>query len=120
MEQEQQFKDRLKSIRQKQDMNQTELAFAAKLTPSAISQFESGSRLPSYRCLVKLSKGLDVTIDYLIGRAEYNFMDILKDPRAREIADGWHDLSIYHQQALLFLFEFIASKQGDVSMPAPA
>ena len=115
---EQQFKDRLKSIRQEQDMNQTELAFAAKLTPAAISQFESGLKMPSHKSLMKLSKGLNVTVDYLIGRIEYNFLDLLKDPRAREIADGWNDLSIYHQQALLFLFEFIASRQGDVSVPA--
>ena len=109
---EQQFKDRLKSIRKEQEMTQTELAFAAKLTPAAISQFESGAKLPNHSSLIKLSKGLDVTIDYLIGRKEYDMEFLLKDPRAREIADGWNDLSLYDQHALIKQFEFIASRDG--------
>ena len=115
---EQQFKDRLKSIREEQEMTQAELACAAELTGPAISQFESGVKLPNHSSLIKLSKGLDVTIDYLIGKKEYDVDIILKDSRAREIADGWHDLSPYHQQALLLQFEFISSRQGDVRMPA--
>ena len=115
---EQQFKDRLKSTREAQEMTQAELAYAAKLTSASISQFESGVKMPNYRSLIKLSKGLDVTIDYLIGKKEYDVEIILKDPRVREIADGWNDLSKYSQQALLLQFEFIASRQGDVRMPA--
>ncbi len=59
--------NRIKNQRTKLRITQTELARAARLTPAAISQFESGARKPSFDALSKLAKALKVTTDYLLG-----------------------------------------------------
>jgi transcriptional regulator with XRE-family HTH domain len=51
-------------------MNQEELAKKAGLQPAAISHFETGSRKPSFDNLRKLAQALEVTTDYLLGKAD--------------------------------------------------
>ncbi|WP_353010850.1 helix-turn-helix domain-containing protein [Ruegeria sp. SCP10] len=63
------FGDRLRSAREKRQLNQTELAKLAKLQPSAIGHFESGRRKPSFANIRALSKALNVTSDFLLGRS---------------------------------------------------
>jgi len=59
--------ERLKQARIKAGMNQSELARLAKLTPSAISQIESGlSKKPDAINLLKIARALGVTPDWLI------------------------------------------------------
>lgn len=64
------FKERLKSARQLREMNQTDLAAKSGLPPSSVSHFESGTRKPSFENLKRLATALNVTTDYLLGRAE--------------------------------------------------
>lgn len=63
------FKERLKSSRQLRDLSQTDLASKAGLPPSSVSHFESGTRKPSFENLKRLATALNVTTDYLLGRA---------------------------------------------------
>ena len=46
--------DRIRNRRMGLNITQTQLAKSAKLTPAAISQFESGARKPSFDALSKL------------------------------------------------------------------
>ncbi len=64
------FPDRLRSAREYRGLNQAELAQKARMQPSAISHFETGSRKPSFDNLRILADSLDVTTDYLLGRVE--------------------------------------------------
>jgi transcriptional regulator with XRE-family HTH domain len=64
------FQARLKEAREARGLNQQQLAEAAKLPPSSISHFESGSRKPSFDNLRRLAAALDVTTDYLLGRVD--------------------------------------------------
>lgn len=64
------FTQRLLDARRLRDLNQEELAKRAGLKPSAISHFETGSRKPSFDNLRRLSDALEVTTDYLLGRAD--------------------------------------------------
>ena len=64
------FKERLKAARELRNLSQSELAEKAKLQPSAISHFETGTRSPSFDNLKRLADALDVTTDYLVGRSE--------------------------------------------------
>src|SRR5271168_618149 len=64
------FSDRLRSAREKRDLNQADLAKRAGLQVSAISHFETGTRKPSFDNLRRLADALDVTTDYLLGRAK--------------------------------------------------
>lgn len=61
------FAKRLKKIREDKKLNQSELGEISNLAPSAISQFESNLREPSATSLIKLSKALNISADYLLG-----------------------------------------------------
>ena len=63
------FGARLRTARESRDLNQTELAKVAGLQPAAIGHFESGRRKPSFANIRALAKALDVSSDYLLGRA---------------------------------------------------
>lgn len=64
------FPDRLRTAREYRGLNQGELAKKAGMQPSAISHFETGTRKPSFDNLRILADTLDVSTDYLLGRAE--------------------------------------------------
>jgi len=67
------FPGRLREARQLRKLSQHELAARAKVTPSIISHFETGSRKPSLHNFRQLADALDVTTDYLIGRTTDTF-----------------------------------------------
>lgn len=64
------FAERLKQARELRALSQTQLATNAGLPPSSVSHFEAGARKPSLDNLKRLSVALNVTTDYLLGRAE--------------------------------------------------
>lgn len=63
------FGSRLRAARESRELNQTELARVSGLQPAAIGHFESGRRKPSFANIRALAKALDVSSDYLLGRA---------------------------------------------------
>ena len=64
------FAKRLLETRNKLDLSQEELAKRAKLQPTAVSHFETGTRKPSFDNLRRLADALEVTSDYLLGRTD--------------------------------------------------
>lgn len=64
------FRERLKAARALRGLNQTDLAAKVGLPPSSMSHFESGTRKPSFENLKRLATALNVTTDYLLGRAD--------------------------------------------------
>src|SRR5271170_3750901 len=64
------FPLRLRQARELRDLNQGALAEKAGMQASAISHFETGTRKPSFDNLRRLADALDVTTDYLLGRAK--------------------------------------------------
>lgn len=69
------FAQRLEELRDERGWNQSDLAEKAGLTPSAISQFESGGREPRFSSIVKLAHALEVSPAYLAGLEEYETQD---------------------------------------------
>ena len=61
------FNVRLKQLRQKHKLTQSELADILGLKPTAISNYESKRNEPSFDKLIALSKCFDVSCDYLLG-----------------------------------------------------
>jgi len=61
------FNVRLKQLRQKNKLTQSELADILGLKPTAISNYESKRNEPSFDKLIALSKHFDVSCDYLLG-----------------------------------------------------
>lgn len=102
--------NRIKNRRTKLNITQTGLAKAAKLTPAAISQFESGARKPSFDALSKLAKSLKVTTDYLLGMKQSGYDNILADPKVSVMFRGIMDLSEQDKQTMLEFYEFLKTK----------
>ena len=59
--------DKIKELRIKLNLSQTQLAKLTKLKPPAICQYEKGKRIPGYDALRALSIVLNVPIESLIG-----------------------------------------------------
>lgn len=57
---------RIKKLRKKYKLTQTELANQVGVTKSTIAAYENDSRLPSYEVLIKMADVFKVTIDSLL------------------------------------------------------
>lgn len=64
------FGARLRAAREQRKLNQTELGKLAGLQPAAIGHFEADRRKPSFANIRALAKALNISSDYLLGRAE--------------------------------------------------
>jgi transcriptional regulator with XRE-family HTH domain len=60
------FGERLKDLRTERKMSQTELADLVGLRYAHVSRYENGGSRPSADMLMKLSKALNVSTDYLL------------------------------------------------------
>ena len=62
--------ERLKELRLKKNIKQSELGKIVGLSDNAISDIERGYRLTSIEKLAALADYFDVSVDYLIGRTD--------------------------------------------------
>jgi len=107
--------DRIKNRRNALKLTQTVLAQEAELTSAAISQFESGARKPSFDALSKLASALRVTTDYLLGKRELSYEDILADPKVSVMFRGMMELSEKDKKAMLDFYAFLKSREENDS-----
>ena len=101
---------RIKLRRRELNLTQTELAKVANLTPAAISQFESGARKPSFKTLSSLSDALKVTTDYLLGKTEKSYDDLLADPKISAMFRGMMEFTEKDKETLYEFYEFLKTK----------
>jgi transcriptional regulator with XRE-family HTH domain len=85
------FRERLKAARELRGLSQSQLATNAELPPSSVSHFEAGARKPSFENLKRLAGALDVTTDYLLGRADTPNADGTVGRLHRDIHNLSHD-----------------------------
>lgn len=64
------FKQRLKQLRKKNNLTQSQLADRLGLQSAAISKYETGQTEPSLAMLVVMAKLFQVSIDYLVGYSD--------------------------------------------------
>ena len=100
----------IKRRRLELEMTQTQLAANASLTPAAISQFESGTRKPSFNTLSSLADALKVTTDYLLGKRKQNYDDLLADPQMGLMFRGLMNLPEKDKEIMLEFYQFLKSK----------
>ena len=67
------FKERLKEVRLKRGLTQTQLANIIGSQSSEISKLELGKVKPTYKTALKLVHALDVSYDYLFGRDDLSY-----------------------------------------------
>ena len=101
---------RIKKRRADLEMTQTQLAKSARLTPAAISQFESGARKPSFDTLSSLADALKVTTDYLLGKKKQGYDDLLADPKVSVMFRGIMELSERDKATMFEFYEFLKNK----------
>ena len=66
------MKNRIKDLREDADMRQIDLANAVGIDQRTISNYETGKTYPDSFALIKLADYFNVSIDYLVGRTDYN------------------------------------------------
>jgi transcriptional regulator with XRE-family HTH domain len=81
------FARRVKAARDRQKLTQTELATRSELTAAAISQIESGDRIPAFKTIVALARALGTTPNDLMGMEEEQL-----DPSLQELKGLFRDL----------------------------
>ena len=62
---------RLKELRKSKHISQLKLSLDLNMNQNSISRYENGEREADYATLIKFADYFDVSVDYLLGRAEY-------------------------------------------------
>ena len=112
------FSIRLKQLRQKNKMTQSDLAKVLGLKPTAISNYESERNEPSFDKLIALSKCFDVTIDYLLGVSD-TYLPVggeVLDRNIVEFYDLYQQLTLESEAELKRFAEYLLFKQGSQSI----
>ncbi len=65
------FIKRLKELRKDKKLTQVQLAKAVGQSPSAISCWEKGTRIPNAKAIITLARFFEVTTDYLLGESDF-------------------------------------------------
>lgn len=94
-------------------LSQAELAAKAGLQPAAISHFETGARRPSFDNLQRLAAALDVSTDYLLGRADSPEPVASTDPAFKD----YQRLSEHDRQMVQTMIAHMSQRQGSGSEP---
>lgn len=70
--------ENVRALRDERNLSQGQLAEKIGVTRATIATYESGNRLPSLFKLIRLSRALGVTTDYLLGvsKAKDAFLDV--------------------------------------------
>jgi transcriptional regulator with XRE-family HTH domain len=98
--------ERIKNRRIELGISQTQLAKKASLTSASISQFESGSRKPSFDVISKLALALEINTDYLLGNNHEKGKSVTIEPEYAEIISIIKELSEENKKLLLDFLEF--------------
>lgn len=62
--------EKIRALREERDMTGRELAKVLSVSPSTLSQYESNTRIPSDDVKIKICDYFNVSVDYLLGRAD--------------------------------------------------
>ena len=77
------FPERITAIRKSQKLSQEKFGELAGVSQRSVAFWESGERMPSHATLSTLADRLDVSVDYLLGRAD-EIRPIKKQPAAHD------------------------------------
>lgn len=94
------LKDRLKSARLDKKMSQKDVCELADVAKSTYSQYESGDREPSREALIRLSKALGTSVDWLLDVPEDTDFAHLP-PADRQIVIEYRHLNADGQRRLM-------------------
>ncbi len=111
------FNARLKQLRQKHKLTQSELAEILGLKPTAISNYESERNEPSIEKLIVLSQYFEVSCDYLLGVTD-SYLPIggeILDKDIVELFDLYQQLSPENVAEIKNYARYLIYKQENLS-----
>ena len=76
------MKNRIKDLREDRDLRQVDLANATGIDQRTISNYESGKTNPDSDALIRMADFFHVSIDYLVGRTDY---DVYSSKKRKEM-----------------------------------
>ena len=71
--------DRIKSLREQQNITQSDLAKQLGITRSSVNAWEMGISVPSTQYIVELAHIFNVSTDYLLGKSDVRNPEELKE-----------------------------------------
>ncbi|MGB9596599.1 MAG: helix-turn-helix domain-containing protein [Candidatus Poribacteria bacterium] len=104
--------ERIKNLRVNLKMTQTQLAKNAGLTSAAISQFEAGTRKPSFDALSKLASAFNVSTDFLLGKKEEDQQEISIAKEYIEMIQNIMNFSEENKKLMFELYEFVKNRNS--------
>ncbi len=69
------YRSRIRDLREDRDLRQTDVSKVTGIDQKTLSNYETGKTLPDSYALIRLADFFDVSIDYLVGRANINITD---------------------------------------------
>ncbi len=89
---------KIRELRKRKGMTQSELAALLNISPSAVGMYEQGRREPDSEMLVKIGNLFDVSADYLLGNPDP------AQPKSREVTDIFDEFTgiLTSQEGLMF------------------
>ena len=109
---------RLRLLREKKGLTQTEFASRMKMPNQNVSNYERGFRQPDYETLQKLARYFNVTTDYLLGMTDIpnaeseEFKEYLNDPLTSIAFKNFEGLSEEQKQEAIEMIKFIKFKES--------
>lgn len=70
------FGKKLCELRKQNHMTQQVLSERLCVTKATVSSYETGNRLPSYDILIRIAYIFHVSVDYLLGISEKNYLSV--------------------------------------------
>lgn len=104
------FGERLKEIREKNNLSRVQLASALNISPSTLAGYENGHRTPNIDFINKIADYFNVTADWLLGRVEDEKKGIYTVPTVR-----MHNLIVLYKLIIEFM-----NKGKDYFLSEPA
>lgn len=84
--------ERLKKLRSEKDLLQKDVATFLKITTSAYGFYEQGKRILDSEMLNKLADFFKVSVDYLLGRTDFQNQNTINELTAKDKKDIQKDL----------------------------
>lgn len=107
---------RIKELRLEKQLSQKELASVIGCNQTAVGKYERGSLEPNITTLTLLADFFNVSIDYLVGRADElnnvnvitNGAELSKDEKT--LLDCFNKLGVFERDAILIQIKALARK----------
>lgn len=104
--------ERIRKKMEELKVNQAQLAKLARITPGALSQILAKERTPSSEVLVKLARALNVSVDYLVGKADdTNLSDLLQNEETQLLFRDLSSLSQSDKEKIIEMMEFLKQRK---------